>query len=119
MNDTLYNWIRKIENERIQFMAVFSSYLKDYTISIDDRWDAFTEAPFYVKCEELYTPAWIPMHLLTDGRYGRYGRYVRGSPICTLAFIENLIEDDVPPARIEFFKEQILQNNLGTFIYDW
>ena len=113
MNDTLYNWLRKIENERIQFIEVFSTYLKDYSISIDERWDAFVEAPYYVKWEKYGTPAWIPMDLLADDRY------IRGAPVCTVAFIENLIEDDLPSARIEFFKEQILQNNLGTFIHDW
>jgi hypothetical protein len=113
MNDTLYNWLRKIENERVQFMGVFATYIKDKTISIDDRWDAFLEAPTYVKNMSFsYVPNWIEIDWVCD-------RYQRGETIHTDVFIEDMIEDDHKSELIESMKEEILQSNLGCFCYDW
>jgi hypothetical protein len=113
MNDTLYNWLRKIENERVQFMGVFATYLRDKTISIDERWDAFLEAPIYVKdTSHSYVPNWIKMGWIDYP-------YARGQIIHTDTFIEEMIDNDLSPDLIEYVKEEILQHNLGCFCYDW
>jgi hypothetical protein len=97
---------------------VFAAYIKDTSISLDERWQAFTAANDALKDHQRFQAD------LTLGReqISWYDDFCidRYTTVKTEWLVESLYEvGDHTPDIIAEFKEQILQQNLGSFTFDW
>jgi hypothetical protein len=97
---------------------VFAAYIKDTSISLDDRWQAFTAANMALKDETTYGGLDLMFRGERISPYDDFymDKYETCSGERLVIFLE---ENEHPEADIADFKEQLLKNNVGSFTFDW
>ncbi len=98
---------------------IFEGYIKNKEYPLEDRWEIFIKAPDSLKEYQSWV---IDLKGLTNNRtFSWYDDfYVERYQTKDLDadFIER-VEEKFPEVDINSIKEQILENNLGSFRYDW
>lgn len=92
----------------------FARVMRDKTIPLDTRWQAFVDAPIYLKNHER----WIWRSLVIDfHKHFELQRYEVVKSVNIVDWCEDY-EWYTPELAVEL-KEEILLENLGSFTNDW
>jgi len=100
--------------------ANLATYIRDKNISLDDRWKMFCKAPMQMRNTDSYivTFNWEKKYheisWYDSFGYDRYATVDMEDVITAMWENEENNEEE-----LKDMKEEILEKNLGSFIYDW
>lgn len=129
MTQDIMQRISYIQNDIDSIKEDFANTIKDTSIPLAVRWDLFVEAPDYLKNHESWIMRFDEFDFdVADQDYERHrqiqmndviegmeeNEYWEANPEA-----EELPENYVFSEKISKFKEHILSENLGSFIFDW
>lgn len=118
------------KQDNTKLRQLFESYIADASVSLEERWEAFKQAPNDLKLKDSGTDMFDALpddFVMYDGPI-HADRY---SVISTKYIVERIIDEqqhpDVPDrhkedymsVNVDALKEEILLKNLGSFEYDW
>lgn len=118
------------KQENTKLRNLFESYITDASVSLEERWDAFKQAPNDLKLKGSGTDMFDAL----PGEFVMFDGPIhadRGDVISTEYIVERIIDEqqhpDVPDRHkeeymsvdVDSLKEEILLKNLGSFEYDW
>jgi len=105
----------------------FLAFISDKSVPLDERWEAFKEAP----SEFLYQQSWmyhfksealLPEKEIEWYEGGDESFYVeRHQTVYMIDFLDDWVLDkeSFTPEIIAAFKEEVLENAMESFEYDW
>jgi hypothetical protein len=106
----------------------FVEYIKDVSIPLESRWEAFLEAPMDWKEQQSYVVNFQIERKLKSREISWYDDfYIEKNETVVMENIIERIEEDLDSFSengwnlelIQEFKEEILQKNIGSFDWDW
>lgn len=106
----------------------FVEYIADKTISVENRWEIFLEAPSDWKNHKLYVEKFqIEKKLKIKEIFWHDDFYIEKNETVYMGNIIERLEENLEDFEsngwskelIEELKEEILQKNLDSFNYDW
>lgn len=94
------------------YKEAFEAYITDKSIPLDLRWSLWLDAPSELKNRDSCIPDFqsLEEEFLYDGMFNRY------ETVETVRILEMFTES---AGDLEAFKEEILEQNLESFEYDW
>ncbi len=110
--------------------AQFAETIKDKQIPLEERWKLFEETPLYIKGFE----PWVERFIFSGEQIAFYDDFdvEKGSTVDLHDIVQTLTEQlshdghynpiELTEANIldlDALKEDILQRNIGSFVYDW
>jgi hypothetical protein len=120
-----FDHIKDVVNTHKQ---LFASYIADTTEPLEERWQAFCDAPEYLKNDMGYMCSKLH-HYFGEDAVSYDGpvyieRYQERTSEDVVESLECHFEDQgLPPEevtnRVNAIKEKILADNFGRFTYDW
>lgn len=122
MTQDIETKIEKYVEDRKQIKKEFESVISNWLLPLHYRWQLFANAPVSLKNHEEWTRFFrseliLPSKEINWGDDFHYDRY---TTINTNAWVSRLHgKSGWTPEFINTFKEEILANNLGSFVYDW
>ncbi len=95
----------------------FETWLKDKSIPVDERWDLWLRAPSEIKNHSSF----IEHFKFRGEEISWYDDFYeqKGATVMLENVIESIAEDEEEIEPINNLKDQILERNLESFIYDW
>ncbi len=106
----------------------FVEYIKDVSIPLESRWEAFLEAPMDWKYQQSYVIHFQVERKLKGREISWYDDfYIEKKETVVMENIIERLEEDLDSFSengwtlelIQEFKEEILQKNIGSFDWDW
>jgi len=112
------NQIDAINREIARVKENLENYFSDSNIPLKERWSNFLKTPSYLKNHHSYV--WHFENDPEDKLIGFEGSLFHAER-CETINTSGLFEynEDVSEETISKLKEEILQSNLGSFVYDW
>lgn len=127
--------MEKIQNSFEAMKPEFEKFIKNKTISLEERWSVFVKTPSEMKTNCSYTPEFTSLpadFIMYEGPV----HMDRGETKTAIELFEGIkeslqdIEDDMYcgshlnqkelyKVDLDKLKEEILEMNLGKFSYDW
>lgn len=128
--DDKMNIVEKLEAYKLKgnpLKAEYVEYIKDKTIPLDDRWEAFRAAPSEFKEHSSWVEHFDAERLLPAREIAWYDfGYERHQTVYMYDFVCDTLDDmlddfdeDEKKKIVDAFKEAVLQRNLESFDYDW
>lgn len=104
------NNAKKLSN---MYKESFEAYIKDKSLPLELRWQLWLNAPSDMKdyWGDIYHWDSVDEDYVFGDRFSRY------QSVRTVDLIETVAE--MSPEELEDFKEEILENNLEGYEYDW
>lgn len=98
---------------------LYLPYIQDKSIPLEDRWEIFGKVPQELKEHKI----WI-VHFPSEKKFGEICWYddfyvERHETVNLIDLVRSINRNKWSQERIDAFKEDILQMNLGSFINDW
>lgn len=122
MVERLKAYVAAVNPLQVEYVA----YIKDKSIPLADRWEAFCAAPTEFQEHESWIQHFDSEELLPNGEINFYDDFYveKYTEVYMENFIANIEEDpdyheDWTPEIIAAFKEEILEKNMGSFTFDW
>ncbi len=111
--------------------AKYLDYITDMNIPLADRWEVFVEAPYEFQEHRAWCFTFETERMLPSKEINWYEDF--GVERCNTVYSRDLIEGTLPmflsniflndPIKaqlvLEAFRIEILDTNLGSFVYDW
>jgi hypothetical protein len=118
----LYDEIEKYKNDNI-LKKRYLDYISNTKNSLNDRWKMFRHAPSSFKENETWVVHFETENLLESGEIIWFDDFYkdRYTTVYLIDIIDQMKEKPKKYSKefITSFKEEILQKNLESFIYDW
>ena len=117
----LTNDICQVTGSINSIKADFAAYIRDKDIPLEERWKFFEKAPNFIKEQDSYihTFKWEQKH----GELVWYDDFYcdRYQVVDMDMIIDSMLDRDEKYTKemVEDMKEEILSENLGSFINDW
>jgi len=99
--------------------AQLATYITDKNISLDDRWNMFCKSPMQMRNQEPYIITFKWENKYKEIQWYEWFSTDRYATIDMETIIEHMFDYEHSDEQIEDMKEEILEKNLGSFIYDW
>lgn len=121
------NIVEKFKQIKAQLESLkigFQKFIVDQSVPLDERWQAWVEAPSDIKnhCSYMeYFQSLPEDFIMYDGPY-HAERYKTIKMLNLVEHIErgiNCEEDEYVSIDLNALKEEILSKNLASFTYDW
>lgn len=111
----------KIKEIKAQLEALkigFQKFIVDQSIPLDERWQAWVDAPADVKNHKGWIEHFTNLpedFIMYDGPY----HAERYETVKMLNLVERIEEAEYMSIDLNALKEEILSKNLASFTYDW
>ena len=125
---TLLEEIKEFKANPIPLKDKYLAYIKDTSISLDERWEVFVEAPIEWQEHDMSYPHFDAESLLKSREISWYDDFGidKHETVYMVEVVEHSIEkskdEDEENFTLEFvaaLKAEVLEMNLGLFDYDW
>ena len=115
-----------IRSDTARDTKLFADFIKCESVSLDERWEVFENAPNSLKNTECYI-----VHFEWESKYGEISWYDdfykdKYALVEMVQVVESMTEEDYQTKapryteeQINDMKQEILSRNLGSFTNDW
>ena len=105
----------------IDLRTRFINYITDTTIDLTERWETYLEAPHDFLEHRHWIVVFNSERLLDGGSINWYEDFgvMRCQVVDIKSFINQLCDKGIDDSVVHSFKEEILHDGLGSFVYDW
>lgn len=107
----MLNEIKQYKAQQDLFEQKLRNYLKDESISLDERWEVFETIPKFI----LFSEECLRFNGLDKIFYSYWDSYNKNEII----YVKDIVEEEKQYLNLLELKTEILQKGYASFIYNW